>query len=73
VKQRYHGLDAGSTKVVHKLDIVLEAFLVYGVIPATKGDDAGPRQRKAIGFRTQLLEKGNVLVGAVIGVASYVS
>lgn len=48
VEQRNHRLDACLDKIVHKLDVMLETFLVDRIIASTERDDAGPREREAI-------------------------
>lgn len=42
VEECDHRLDACLTKVVDEFDIVLEAFLVHGVVASAQWDDAGP-------------------------------
>jgi hypothetical protein len=73
VEECDHRLDACLAKVIDKFDIVLEAFLVDGVIPSTKWDDAGPRQREAVRFCAQFLQKVNVLGSSVVGVTGHLS
>lgn len=70
VEEGYERLDARCTEIVNKLDIVLDALFVYGVVAATEWNDARPRQREAVGLGASLLQEGNVLICAVVGVAS---
>jgi hypothetical protein len=42
MEERDHRLDASLAKVVYEFDVVLEAFLVYGVIASAERDDARP-------------------------------
>ena len=47
-------LDSGFKEVVNELDVVVQASLVDGIITTTKGDDAGPREGKPVGFGAEL-------------------
>jgi hypothetical protein len=69
MKQRYHGLDACGTEIVDQLDVVLQTFIVDGVVAAAERYDAGPREGKAVRFCANILQEGNVLVSAVVGIA----
>ena len=69
VEERDHGGDAGIEKVVNKLDVVVQALLVDGVVAATEWDHARPGDGEAVGFCAGLLQELNVLRNAVVGVA----
>jgi hypothetical protein len=69
VEERDEGRDAGLEEVVDKLDIMVEARLVDGVVAAAEGDDARPREGEAVAVDAQLLEQRDVLAGAPVRVA----
>lgn len=73
VEERYKRLDACSTEVVDKLDIMLHALFVYGVVAAAERDDTRPREREAIRLGARLLQELNVLRGAMVRVARHVA
>lgn len=63
------GGDAGGEQVVTELGVVVDASLVDGIIATSLGNDASPGEGEAVGLRAERLEQGNVLGGAVVGVA----
>jgi hypothetical protein len=71
VKQGDEGGDAGVEQIIDELDIVVDSLLVDRVIAAAEGNDARPRDGKAVGSGTEVLEKGDILIRAVVRVAGY--
>jgi hypothetical protein len=66
MEQRDEGCDAGCKKVIREFDVEVYAGLVDRVIPATFGDDAGPRDGESVCLGARLLEQLDVLCCAVI-------
>lgn len=69
VEEGDEGGDAGIEQVVDKLDVMVDALLVDGVVAATNGNDTRPGDGEAVGGGTERLEEINILLGAVVRVA----
>lgn len=48
---------------------MVDARLVNRVIAASLGDDAGPGERETIGLSAEVTEEGNIIGGAIVGIA----
>lgn len=70
VEEGDEGGDAGLEEVVDELDVVVNALLVNGVVAAAERDQTGPGERETVGGGTKGLEEVNILLGAVVRVAS---
>lgn len=69
VEEGDKGGNTSLEQVIDKLDIVVDALLVDGVVATTNGDDARPGDGEAVGGGAERLEEVNVLLGAVVRVA----
>jgi len=70
VEEGDEGGDAGLEEVVDELDVVVNALLVDGVVAAAERDQAGPGEGEAVGGGAERLEEVDILLGAVVRVAS---
>ena len=70
VKESDEGDDSSLDKVVNELDVVVNTGLVHRVVAATNGDNSRPRDGETVRGSAKLFQKSNVLVGAIVGIAS---
>ncbi len=64
VIERYERLDARFEQTIHQFAVEIKTFLIN--LTASGGQDAGPRDRKAIGLQADLLHQADVFFPAVV-------
>lgn len=65
------GDDAFGEEVVDELGVEGDAGRVNWIVASADGNNAGPGDGEAVGFSAGLLQESNILVGSVVGIASY--
>jgi hypothetical protein len=71
VEERDHGLDVVGQQLVDEVDVVLQALVVDGVITTAERNHARPGHAKAVCFRSEGFEQGDVGFVDVVGVAGH--
>jgi len=68
VEESDHWLDSVGEQLIDHALIILQAFLVDGIIAAAQRNHSRPGDAETVGLGTKILEESDVLFVAVVGV-----